>query len=114
MDLKFRRNLPLLLLFISIVTILLLGLGNQPIIAYTIKADGASGSQSVTGLNSLEDIFDQFSLSAAEEGDIITPASDAAESFDNATSSDAFPNQDYRTPADSQDADVSSFQPDEG
>ncbi len=39
MDLKTRRNLPLVILFVTIVAILVFGLGNQPIIAYTIDPD---------------------------------------------------------------------------
>ncbi len=35
MSLKLRRNLPLLLLLLAILTFLALGLGDQPIVAYS-------------------------------------------------------------------------------
>ena len=39
MNLKLRRNLPLVLLLLTILTFLALGLGDQPIIAYTAATD---------------------------------------------------------------------------
>ena len=39
MSLKLRRNLPLILLLLAFLTFLALGLGDQPIIAYTAAAD---------------------------------------------------------------------------
>lgn len=42
MDLKFRRNLPLLLAFVFIVAVLVLGFGDQPIVAYDAEDDAAA------------------------------------------------------------------------
>jgi hypothetical protein len=39
MSLKLRRNLPLLLLLLAILAFLVLGLGDQPIVAYTGSTD---------------------------------------------------------------------------
>jgi len=48
MSLKFRRNLPLVLLLLALLTFLALGLGDQPIVAYTAAADGQQTETSVT------------------------------------------------------------------
>jgi len=37
MSLTFKRNLPLILLLVSIVSFLMLAVGNQPIISYSIQ-----------------------------------------------------------------------------
>jgi len=42
MDLKTRRNLPLVILFVAIVAILVLGLGDQPIVAYILEESGTT------------------------------------------------------------------------
>jgi hypothetical protein len=45
MSLKFKRNLPTILLLAAFVTSLALFLGNQPVIAYTVSVDAPSGVQ---------------------------------------------------------------------
>ena len=48
MSLKLRRNLPLVLLLLAILTFLALGLGDQPIVAYTAATDSQPAAASVT------------------------------------------------------------------
>jgi hypothetical protein len=48
MNLKLRRNLPLVLLLLAILIFLALGLGDQPIIAYTAATDGSQAKAPVT------------------------------------------------------------------
>ena len=48
MSLKLRRNLPLVVLLLAILTFLALGLGNQPIVAYTAATDSQQGEAPVT------------------------------------------------------------------
>lgn len=37
MSLKFKRNIPIIFALISFVTLLMVTMGNQPIISYTIQ-----------------------------------------------------------------------------
>ena len=48
MSLRLRRNLSLLLLLLTILTFLALGLGDQPIIAYTSATDSQQAEAPVT------------------------------------------------------------------
>ena len=48
MSLKLRRNLPLVLLLLVILTFLALGLGDQPIIAYTAAMESQQVETPVT------------------------------------------------------------------
>jgi hypothetical protein len=48
MSLKLRRNLPLVLLLLTILTFLALGLGDQRIVAYTAATDSQQAEAAVT------------------------------------------------------------------
>ena len=48
MSLKLRRNLPLVLLLLAFLIFLALGLGDQPIIAYTAATDSQQTEAPVT------------------------------------------------------------------
>jgi hypothetical protein len=48
MSLKLRRNLPLVLLLLALLTLLALGLGDQPIIAYIAATDSQQAEALVT------------------------------------------------------------------
>ena len=48
MSLKFRRNLPLVLVLLAFLIFLALGLGDQPIIAYTAATDSGQAEAAVT------------------------------------------------------------------
>jgi hypothetical protein len=48
MSLKLRRNLSLVLLLLAILTFLALGLGDQPIVAYTAARDSGEAEAPVT------------------------------------------------------------------
>ena len=48
MSLKLRRNLPLVVLLLVILTFLALGLGDQPIIAYTAATDSQQAEAPAT------------------------------------------------------------------
>lgn len=78
MDLKFRRNLPLLLLFVALVALLVLGLGNQPIVSYTLGLGDASASRSPQDVDLIAGVAELLGLSTTEEAQIGSPGSDAA------------------------------------
>jgi len=44
MTLKFKRNLPIILTLIAILVIMAFAMGNQPLIAYTVRADSQQGA----------------------------------------------------------------------
>lgn len=75
MSLRFRRNLPLLLLLVTIIAVLVLGLGNQPIVAYTVGADGVSGSPSRNDVDLIDGVARFFGLSWTTGAALVVPAS---------------------------------------
>lgn len=85
MDLKFRRNLPLLLLFIAVVAFLVLGLGNQPIVAYTLETGDASVSQSPQDVDLIDGLAGLLGLSTTEDAQIASPGSDGAAPIERAS-----------------------------
>lgn len=89
MDLKFRRNIPLLLVFVATLALLVLGLGNQPIIAYTVEKDAGQSR----GLAAIEDglmagFFGLFGQSSTERAGTITQELDAADLSESGPGSD--------------------------
>lgn len=76
MDLKLRRNLPLLLLFVAVVVFLVLGLGDQPIIAYTFEKDG--GQNDGTAFTESEQMDDLQSSPESLNAGIAIPEADTA------------------------------------
>ena len=48
MSLKFRRNYPMILLLLAILCFLTLAIGDQPIVAYTIKVERRQTGQLAT------------------------------------------------------------------
>lgn len=84
MDLKFRRNLPLLLLFVVTVAILALGFGDQPIIAYTIAGDGdQSATKTLVEGELLDHVLGIFGLPVANNVEMVAPDNDTAEPLEN-------------------------------
>jgi hypothetical protein len=71
MSLKSRRNLPLVLLLLAILALLVLGLGEQPIIAYTAARD--SLETTALGMTAGDVTGD----SGATAGLLATPGTDA-------------------------------------
>lgn len=93
MDLKTRRNLPLVILFIMIVATLVFGLGSQPIVAYTFEgsrianqADNDEVGQSpvevdpLSTLSATADTADdtQIGFAAADQGEEQATGQDAS------------------------------------
>lgn len=74
MDLKFRRNLPLLMLFVGLVIVLMFGLGHQPIIAYTIENTQAGENSQVTEGALVVDAAAPTDSSSAVNGEVSAPA----------------------------------------
>jgi hypothetical protein len=71
MSLKLRRNLPLVLLLLAILVLLALGLGDQPIIAYTASRDNL---ETTTPGTIASDMTNDSGVTAGLLG---TPAADA-------------------------------------
>lgn len=116
MDLKFRRNLPLLLLFVAIVTFLVLGLGNQPIVPYTLGLGDASAIESAQDVDLIAGLAGLLGLSATDETQIAFPTSDTAESIDQASvlNDEVFPAGDDETQVNLDGVDMPVSQLDEG
>lgn len=116
MDLKFRRNLPLLLLFVTTVSVLVLGLGRQPIIAYTFEAENGIESPTVTEGDLVDDVNELSVQTTTQDVDIIAPSSDTAVEFEKTSlgDTDTYPAQDLENTVDSGGVGLSTFQPDEG
>jgi hypothetical protein len=112
MDLKFRRNLPLLLLFAATVAVLVLGLGSQPIIAYTFEADGEGESPSATNVDLVDGTSALFDLTTTESADIIAPISDTTGSFETTSfvGTDSYPAEDQETAVNLEGSVLSTFQ----
>lgn len=114
MDLKFRRNLPLLLLFVAILTFLVLGLGDKPIIAYSVASDGGQ----VDGTELTEDDIsgDTLSLSESENAGIVASEGASLESLqsDSVLGAETNATQDQTIAVDSEGEEGSNLAPDEG
>jgi hypothetical protein len=112
MDLKFRRNLPLLLIFGAILTFLVLGLGDQPIIAYTIEKDEEQSNGMVVTEDDLMAAL--VSPSASENAGSIASEDDTAESLqsDPVSGTEADTAQDYEIAVDPEGANGSVYEPD--
>ncbi len=61
MNLEFKRNYPILLLLVTVITVLALGLGNLRVIAYTTQAEASQTQENMAGYDISNDIalFDE-------------------------------------------------------
>lgn len=62
MSLRFKRNLPLVLALTGILAILVLLIGNQPIVSYSVNSD-ALRAMSISGIsNNVNQLYGLFSI----------------------------------------------------
>ena len=62
MSLRFKRNLPLVLALTGILAILVLLIGNQPIVSYSVNSD-ALHTMSISGIsNHVNQLYGLFSI----------------------------------------------------
>ncbi len=89
MDLKFRRNLPLILLLSAILAFLALAMGDLPIVAYPVEKEVWQTEQEATmDSNMTGDVVQLFSFLATKSADTSTQGDDIDETLKASSESD--------------------------
>ena len=73
MTLRFKRNYPLVLMLVGILSILALTMGNQPIVSYTITTDMLQAVQLTPITNSLTQLTGLLSMQNIDAGFQVDP-----------------------------------------
>ncbi|MCX6032494.1 MAG: hypothetical protein NT169_24775 [Chloroflexi bacterium] len=83
MSLEFKRNHPMILLLLAILCFLTFVMGDQPIIAYTVKAERQqAGPLAAMGVNLVNDVARPVGLSITQTADAGSQIAHANGAFD--------------------------------